>query len=33
VLPSALAAPSPIDGGVHSYLEFNASGLRASRDF
>lgn len=33
VLPSALAGPSPIDGGVHSYLEFNASGLRASRDF
>ena len=29
----ALGAPSPIDGGAHSYLEFAASGLHASRDF
>ena len=33
VLPTELDAPSPIDGGAHAYLEFNASGLRASRDF
>jgi hypothetical protein len=33
VLPPALGAPSPIDGGAHLYLEFAASGLHASRDF
>ena len=33
LLPPGLGAPSPIDGGVHSYLEFEASGLHASRDF
>jgi hypothetical protein len=32
VLPPVLGAPSPIDGGAHSYLEFEASGLHASRD-
>jgi hypothetical protein len=33
LLPLGLGQPSPIDGGVHSYLEFEASGLHASRDF
>ena len=33
VLPPGLGAPSPVDGGTHSYLEFEASGLHASRDF
>jgi hypothetical protein len=33
LLPPALGEPSPVDGGAHSYLEFEASGLHASRDF
>ena len=33
LLPPLLGDPSPVDGGTHSYLEFEASGLHASRDF
>ena len=33
LLPLVLGDPSPVDGGAHSYLEFEASGLHASRDF
>jgi hypothetical protein len=33
LLPPLLGQPSPVDGGTHSYLEFEASGLHASRDF
>ena len=33
LLPPLLGQPSPVDGGAHSYLEFEASGLHASRDF
>ena len=33
LLPPGLGQPSPIDGGAHSYLEFETSGLHASRDF